>query len=467
MNPLHLLIDGQLVAGDLDMDVINPATEALLCKSPRASKRQLDAAIAAAKKAFPGWRATPMASRAALLEQVAQRLEANVDELARLLTQEQGKPLADARGEVLGSALYFRHFSKAQLPVQVIEHSDSRHVEAHRLPLGVVAAIVPWNFPLILMAFKLPAALVAGNTVLLKPAASTPLTTLRFGELVADLFPPGVLNIITDANDLGAAITAHPDVRKVSFTGSTETGKRVMAGAADTLKRLTLELGGNDAAIVLDDVDVKSVAGRVFKAGFANSGQVCIAIKRLYVQDGVYDAVCDELARLANEVVVGDGLAPDTQYGPLQNKAQYEKVKGFIEDARHSGNIIAGGSTQAGPGYFIRPTVVRDIAEGSRLVDEEQFGPILPVIRFTDPDDAVARANNSPYGLGSSIWSSNAQRAYRLAEMMDAGTVWVNKHRELAPGIPFGGCKFSGMGTELGERGLEEFTQLKVINIAA
>lgn len=313
----------------------------------------------------------------------------------------------------------------------VTDDATSR-IEVRRKPLGVVGAIVPWNFPLILMAFKVPAALLAGNTVVLKPAATTPLSTLRFAELVKDLVPPGVLNVIADANDLGGEMTRHPDIRKISFTGSTETGKKVMASAADALKRISLELGGNDALIVLDDVDPKETAPKVFGAAMQNAGQVCIAAKRIYVHESIYDAMCDEFARLANAMVVGDGLEQGTQMGPLQNKAQFEKVMGFIESAKRDGKVIAGGGRKGDKGYFINPTVVRDIAEGSQLVDEEQFGPVMPVIKYSDPKDAVARANASIYGLGGSIWAKDSDRAWDLAEGMESGSVWVNKHADLA-----------------------------------
>jgi acyl-CoA reductase-like NAD-dependent aldehyde dehydrogenase len=466
MAQLQLLIDGRLVDGDSTLEVINPATEQLVAFCARASKAQLDQAVAAAKAAFPAWRDTPIAERKAKLIQIAEVIEANAAELARLLTQEQGKPIGDATGEVYGAAAFFRYFTSLDLPVKVIDDSEGRKVEAHRRPLGVIGAIVPWNFPLILMAFKVPAALLAGNTVVLKPAATTPLSTLRLAALIKDILPAGVLNVIADANDLGGALTAHPDVRKVSFTGSTATGKKVMAGAADALKRITLELGGNDAGIVLSDVDPKTAAPKIFQGAFQNSGQVCIALKRLYVHESIYDAMCAELAQLADAAVMGDGLEQGTQIGPLQNKMQYDKVRELIEDARQDGKIIAGGVVPDQPGYFIRPTIVRDITDGSRLVDEEQFGPVLPVIKFADDEDALARANNTPYGLGGSIWSADLDRAYALAGRMDSGTVWINKHSELAPNIPFGGAKQSGIGVELGEEGLAEFTQLQVINMA-
>jgi acyl-CoA reductase-like NAD-dependent aldehyde dehydrogenase len=466
MSEFKLLINGQLVDGDSTMEVINPATEQPVAVCARASKAQLDQAVAAAKAAFPAWSATPIDERRKVLVAIADAIQANIPDFARLLTQEQGKPLQDAMGEVFGTAAFFRYFASLDLEPKVVTDTAEARVEIRRRPLGVVGAIVPWNFPMILMAFKAPAALLAGNTVVLKPAGTTPLTTLKLGALIKDLVPPGVLNIIADANDLGGEMTNHPDIRKISFTGSTETGKKVMAGAADALKRVSLELGGNDALIVLDDVDPKTTAPKVYGAAMQNAGQVCIAAKRVYVHESIYDAMCDELAKLANEAVVGDGLEQGTQMGPLQNKQQFDKVLGFIESARKDGKVIAGGERLGDKGYFIRPTVVRDIAEGSKLVDEEQFGPVMPVIKYSDPADAVRRANDSVYGLGGSIWAKDSERAWDLAAGMESGSVWVNKHADLAPHLPFGGSKLSGVGVELGEEGLKEFTQVQVLNMA-
>jgi acyl-CoA reductase-like NAD-dependent aldehyde dehydrogenase len=423
--------------------------------------------VAAAKAAFPGWAATPVDERRAVLRTIADRIDAYADELARLLTKEQGKPIGSAKNELWFIAHSFRAHVAYELPSEVIKNGAGRHIELHRKPLGVVALILPWNFPLALLAFKLPFALLTGNTVVVKPAPTTPLTTLRLGELLADLLPAGVLNVIADVNDLGGALTQHPDVRKVSFTGSAATGRKVMANAAETLKRVSLELGGNDAAIVLEDADPKALAPKLFASAFGNSGQVCIAIKRLYVHDAIYDAMCAELAILADAAVVGDGFEQGTTHGPLQNKAQLDKVLDLLEDARKHGTVIAGGTRPDRPGYFLRPTIVRDIAEGTRLVDEEQFGPVLPVIRFADDEDILARANNSPYGLGGSIWSPDVERARALADRMDAGTVGINQHVGIDADVPFGGSKQSGIGTELGKEGLLEFTQLKVISSAS
>ncbi len=466
MTGYKLLIGGALVDGDMTMDVLNPATEAVLATCPRASEAQLDAAVAAAKAAFPAWAATPITERRALLLKLADGLQARAPEFARLLTQEQGKPLPEATAEIAYTEAFIRHLATLELEEKLIEDGDSRRVQMKRKPLGVVGAIIPWNFPVLIVAFKLPLALLAGNTIVVKPAPTTPLTTLLLGELCAEIFPAGVVNIVTDQNDLGARLTSHPDVAKVSFTGSTETGKKVMASAAASIKRITLELGGNDAAIVLPDADPAKAAPGIFGGAFLNAGQVCLAIKRVYVHDDIYDEMCAALAKLAEAAVVDDGLLQGAQIGPLQNKAQYEKVKTFIDDARANGNIIAGGTVDDRPGYFIRPTIVRDISDGTMLVDEEQFGPVLPVIRFSDAEDALARANASPWGLGGSVWSGDRDTAYDLAERMEAGTVWINKHLDFGPNIPFGGAKQSGIGVEFAEEGLAEFTQIRVINEA-
>ncbi len=466
MDSYKLLIGGALVDGDATMEVINPATEEVLAHCPRASAAQANAAVDAADAAFPGWAATPIGERRAAILKLADLLGQEAAPLARLLTQEQGKPLPEAVAEIAYTEAFIRHLATFDMQVQVLEDGPTRRVEVHRKPLGVVAAIVPWNFPILLIAFKLPPALLAGNTIVVKPAPTTPLTTLKFGELCARAFPPGVVNIITDANELGPLLTQHPKVRKISMTGSTETGRKVMASAAGQLKRVTLELGGNDAGIVLGDIDVKAAAPGLFQSAFMNCGQVCISLKRLYVHETVYDEVVDELARLAREAVVDDGLKQGTQIGPLQNRAQYEKVQTFLADARQHGTIVAGGEVMDRPGFFIAPTIVRDISDGTKLVDEEQFGPILPVIRFTDPADAVRRANDSPYGLGGSVWSGDTALATELAGQIDAGTVWVNKHLDFGPNIPFGGSKQSGIGSELAEEGFLEYTQTRVINIA-
>ena len=462
----NLLIDGRAVAGAGSFEVINPATERVLARCPRADEAQLNAAVAAAKAAYPSWSRRPISERRRLLEQVAERMVERGAELARLLTQEQGKPLIQARREIERSAGMIKAFAAMDLPDKVLKEADNVRIVQQRAALGVVAAITPWNLPIILLMSKFAPALLAGNTMVIKPAPTTPLTTLRFGEICAQVLPAGVVNIIADLNDLGDALTSHPDVAKVAFTGSTATGRKVMASAAATVKRLTLELGGNDAAIVIDDVVVKDVAAKIFAGAMGNSGQVCLAIKRVYAPNSIYDELCAELARLADAAVIGDGLDEKTEFGPLQNKAQLERVQDFVEDARRRGKIIAGGTRPNGPGYFMRPTIVRDIPDDARLVREEQFGPVLPVLRYSDLDDAIARTNDSEYGLGATVWGTNLERAYQVASQIDSGTVWVNKHLELRPDVPFAGAKQSGHGIELGHEGLEEFTQVRIINMA-
>ena len=466
MSDYRLLIGGQLVAGDSTMDVINPATEEVLAVCPRGSERQMNEAVAAAKAAFKGWAKQPIEERRACVNKLADTIDARTTELARLLTQEQGKPLSESTAEITYTAAFLRYLASLDLHGRLIEDNDTRRVELRRKPLGVVGCIIPWNFPVLIVAFKAPVALIAGNTLVIKPAPTTPLTTLRIGELCAEIFPAGVVNIVTDQNDLGGVLTGHPDIAKISFTGSTDTGKKVMASAASTIKRITLELGGNDAAIVMPDADPVAVAPGIFAAATMNAGQVCLAIKRVYAHESHYDALCAELTKLADATIVDDGLKQGSQIGPLQNKMQYEKVKGFLEDARAHGNIIAGGQVEDRPGYFIRPTIVRDVEDGTRIVDEEQFGPILPIIKYSDPEAALAKANASPWGLGGSVWGQDRDKAYALACEMDSGTVWINKHLDFGPNIPFGGAKQSGIGVEFAEEGLNEFTQIQVINEA-
>jgi len=462
-----LLIGGKLVEGAETLDVINPATGRVFAVAPRANRAQLDAAVDAAKAAFPDWSKRPVAERSAFLLKLADALEAGKDTFARLLTQEQGKPLAHAHGEIEHTIAIARYFAALELRPEVLKDDATQRVIRQHRPLGVVGAITPWNVPLLLLMIKVAPALVAGNTVVAKPAPTTPLTTLRFGTLCARILPAGVVNVIVDQNDLGSALTGNPAVAKVAFTGSTATGKKVMESAAGTLKRLTLELGGNDPAIVLDDADPKEIAPKIYNAAVYIAGQVCIAIKRLYVHNSLYEAVCDELGKLARATVVGDGLEPGTQMGPIQNKAQFERVKSFLEKgARKSGEVIAGGRPLERDGYFIPPTIVRDVPEDARLVREEQFGPILPVLRYSQIDDAVARANDTDYGLGASVWSSDLERAFAVASRIEAGTVWVNKHLDVAVDVPFAGAKQSGMGAEMGREGLEEYTQPAIVNMA-
>ena len=466
MRDFRLLINGKLVAGAARLGIINPATEEVLAEAPRADHAQLDEAVAAAKAAFLAWSARPIRERGARLVELADALEARQNEFARLLTEEQGKPLSESYLEIGGAVSILRYYATLDLPLEVLKEEIARKVVRQSTPLGVVATIIPWNAPVLVLAVKIAPALLAGNTVVAKPAPTTPLTALLFGEICGEVLPAGVVNIIVDRNDLGDLLSSHPDVAKVSFTGSAATGKKVMSSAAGTLKRLTLELGGNDAAIVLDDVDSIEVAAKLFAAATINAGQICLAVKRVYVHNTQYDHMCEELGRLAHETVVGEGLKLGTQMGPLQNKAQFERVRGFLDEAKRRGKIVAGGEVLDRKGYFIKPTIVRDIPDDLRLVREEQFGPIVPVLRYFDIDDAIARANNTDYGLGGSVWGKDLDRALHVATRIDSGIVWINKCLDAPLDIPIGGAKQSGIGAELGQEGLEAFTQTKIINMA-
>jgi acyl-CoA reductase-like NAD-dependent aldehyde dehydrogenase len=464
--PDRLLIDGELVPGAATMDVINPATGKPLTRCPRADLGQLNAAVAAGKAAFPAWSRKSWDERKRSLIALAEALASQHEEFAKLMTLEQGKPLDQARYEIGGAIAMIHAFTQMKIEPKVLREDAAHKIVQLRAPLGVVAAITPWNFPMILLMIKLAPALISGNTVVAKPAPTTPLTTLKFGELAARLLPPGVLSVIVDQNDLGTALTQHPDVAKVAFTGSTATGRKVMASVAGTIKRLTLELGGNDAAIILPGTNAREIAPKIFMGAMMNAGQICLAIKRVYAHESIYEELCAELARLANEAVIGDGTQPGTQIGPVQNRTQFEKVKEYIADGAARGTIIAGGKALPGDGYFISPTIVRDIPDDARLVREEQFGPVLPVMKYTEIDDAIARANDSEYGLGGTVWGPDLAQAFEVASKLDSGTVWVNKHLDLPPDIPFAGAKQSGLGAEMGHEGLEEFTQPKVINLA-
>lgn len=463
-----LVVDGKPVETSRKFDVIDPATGTVFAQAPLASLADLDRAVAAARRVFPAWAATPIEVRAAAIEMIADAIEAERDALGAILSREQGKPLQkSAVGEIMGAAAWARATAKLRPPIEVVKDIANELVEVHRRPLGVVGSITPWNYPVLIAIWHVIPALLAGNTVVLKPSPYTPLSTLRLIEIANAYLPAGVLNSVTGDAELGQAMTGHPGIDKIIFTGSTATGRRIMANGASNLKRLTLELGGNDAAIVLPDADIEAIAPKIFSKSFGNSGQTCAALKRLYVHEAVHDALAERLAEMARAAKVGPGNDPDTQFGPVQNKAQFDYVCALADDAKASGGkFLSGGIPLDREGYFFPLTVVVDVADGVRLVDEEQFGPILPLIRFSDPEDALARANASENGLGGSVWSSDIPKARALAERMQAGTVWVNDHSTISPDAPFGGAKQSGVGTEFGLHGLDEYMQLQTVRIS-
>lgn len=461
----QMMIDGKMVESAAWIDVRNPATGNVFDSAPDASAADLDAAVDAATRAFPAWRDTPIATRKAALVKAAETIEAHADELASLFVQEQGRPLAGAKMEILGAAMWMKATTALDIPVDITENSDSRRVEVHHVPLGVVCGIVPWNFPILLASWKIGPALLAGNTLVLKPSPFTPLCTLRIGELLRDVFPAGVFNVICGADALGPLMTAHPGFAKISFTGSTATGKRVMESAAKDLKRITLELGGNDAAIVLPDVDVDAVAAQLFEGAFHNTAQVCVATKRLFIHADIYDKLRDRLHQLAKELPVGDGAQQGNRYGPVQNEPQYRRVLSLLDDARANGLTLLEGGAVPEQGYFVPLTLVDNPPDDSRVVVEEAFGPVLPLLKFTDIDDVVARANDSEYGLAGAVWSADIEAATAIAHRLDTGTVWINQNLQSTPFTPLAGAKQSGFGQENGLPGLLEFTRPKALFI--
>jgi len=460
------LIDGELISGTPALDVINPATGAVFARAPRATRADLERAVTAARRASHSWRERSFAQRRACIERMSAALRAQQSELAELLTREQGKPLPQAREEIVRAAIQSEGMAAISINSELILDDAQRRIELHYVALGVVGIITPWNAPINLAAGPLTMALYTGNTVVLKPSPYTPLCTLKLGELLRDIFPAGVVNVLAGGDDCGQWMSEHPGIDKISFTGSIASGKKVMASAAATLKRVTLELGGNDAAIVLDDVDPQAIAPKLFFASFVNSGQVCMAIKRIYAHERIYPALCEALASEARQARIGDGLQADSQFGPIQNRMQYERVLGLLADSRRrGGHILAGGQTPSGPGYFVAPTIITDLPEDARLVTEEQFGPLLPVLRFSDVEDAIRRANDTRYGLAASVWSNDLERAKAIALRLEVGTAWVNQHRATAANVPFGGIKESGIGRNYAELGLKGNMEARVLSV--
>jgi acyl-CoA reductase-like NAD-dependent aldehyde dehydrogenase len=461
-----LVIDGRVVTTAERLDVLNPATGALVGTAPSCTREQLDLAFAAAEWAAAGWRSSDRARRDAI-GAAAAALAGAIDEIAPLLQAEQGKPMREARREVEAAAYWLGHYETSDLARETLRDDRRALVEVRRRPVGVVAAITPWNFPLLLACWKIGPALAAGCTMVLKPSPFTPLSTLRMVEVLNTALPTGVLTGVAGRDELGPWMTAHPAVRKITFTGSVATGKRVMAAAADDLKRVTLELGGNDAAILLDDVDAGATAKRLFWSAFLNAGQLCCAVKRVYVPRAKKDELVEALAAEAAAVVVGDGAVRGTTMGPLVNAAQRDHVRGLVDEAVRAGarSTNAGAAVPDG-GHFFAPTILDGADDAMRIVADEQFGPALPVVAYDDVEDALARANASHFGLGGSVWSPDEERAAALAERLECGTAWVNTHYANDPGQPFGGLKWSGVGVENGHWGVETFTDVQVVHRA-
>ncbi|WP_306089992.1 aldehyde dehydrogenase family protein [Qipengyuania flava] len=467
MTDYKNLIDGEMVDNGEWLEVLNPANEQVVGRVPAAGKDELDRAVAAARRAFKTWKKTSHEERQQVIQGIAAAIKENADELFRLLTTEQGKPHAQAQQEIYGAAGLAAAQSTLTLDDVVNQDDDTRLSRTRRVPVGVVGGIVPWNFPIMMAIQKIVPALVAGCTIVLKPSPFTPLTTLRIAELIKDVVPAGTVNIITGEDTLGPLITGHPDIDKITFTGSTATGKKIMEGAAGDLKRITLELGGNDASIVLPDADVEKVAEQLFWSSFSNAGQVCIAAKRIYIHEDIYDDLSKAIAEYAKTVVVGDGSQQGTGVGPIQNRKQYERVLELIQDAKDNGyKFLTGGDKDpSGTGYYVPITILDNPPEDARIVAEEQFGPVMPLMKFESVDEVIERANNSEYGLAGAVWTKDTDKGVEIAEQLETGTVWINEFMQLSPFAPFGGHKQSGFGAEYGIDGLKEFTYPQVITV--
>ncbi len=462
----QLTIDGDTASSTRQIEVINPATAQVFAAVPDAGAEELDRAAAAARRAGIIWQALPLQERQGYVRKLVEVIREHIDELALLVTLEQGKPVSRARGEINSGLAYCLRYASMELPVEVVRDDVDERIEIHRVPVGVVGAITAWNYPLLLALWKIGPGLVAGNPVIVKPSPYTPVATLRLGELAQQVLPPGVLQVLSGGDELGRALTTHPLVSKISFTGSERTGKAIMAAAAPTLKRLTLELGGNDAGIVLDDVDPAAIAADLYWGGLSNCGQVCAGLKRLYVPERLASGIEDALAGVAATIVVGDGTRDGVDMGPIQNKMQFDRVEALTAAARADGaEVYFRGEAPAGPGYFHPVTLVRRAADDMALVAEEQFGPVLPVLTYRTVDEAVARANDSDLGLGASVWSGDEDRAVGVAAQLEAGTVWVNQHPMLSPDVPFGGVKQSGLGVESSLYGLLAYTDISVLRV--
>lgn len=447
-------------------NVINPSTGEVLGTCPNSTEAQLESTVEAANVAFKSWSQTSDEVRVNALNKMADLIAENAEELAKLLTQEQGKPLKGlgSEFEIGGVIGWLRATAAMTIDTKVLEDSDALKAVLLRKPVGVVASITPWNWPLMIAIWHLAPAIRVGCTVVIKPANNTPLSTVLMVDILNKALPSGVLSIIT--GHVGHMLPSHKDIHKVVFTGSTPVGKVVMKNAADTLKRLTLELGGNDAGIVLPDVDAKAIAEGLFWGAFINNGQTCAALKRLYVHEDVYDEVCEALTEVVANMPMGDGLDEKNVFGPIQNKSQFNLVSELVEDAKNSGaKILCGGEAISGKGYFYPLTLVANAVEGMRLVDEEQFGPVLPIIKYSNVEDALAQANRSDMGLGGSVWSNDVELAQSIAARIESGSVWINGHGQLSPNVPFGGIKSSGIGVEFGQEGLYEYTTTQSMHI--
>ncbi|WP_159553155.1 aldehyde dehydrogenase family protein [Citricoccus sp. K5] len=459
------LIDGEVVSDGQRFDVIAPWNGRVLARCPAAEAELLEKAVRSARRSQQSWAADSEARRSALAN-IADRLDEHADDLGTVNSAETGKPLHIGVGEIRGAAEHARWYARQSLRVDTLEDSDAELTQVIREPVGVVAAIVPWNGPILMLINKIAASIATGNTVIAKSSPFTPLTSLLVGALLRDLVPAGTVNILAGGDVLGKAMTAHPDVNMVAFTGSVDAGRDIMAAGAPTLKRMLLELGGNDAAVVLSDADLETAIPKLYRGAFALSGQICAAIKRLYVHESIFDDVVEGMAALALAAKAGTPWEDGVTMGPLTTKPQFDRVCSLMEDAlQNGGRAVTGGKALDKEGFFIPPTIITGVDHGVRLVDEEQFGPVLPIMSYRNLDEVMERANATEFGLGGSIWTADVQEGLRLAGRLRTGGAWVNRHPLVGASIPFGGAKQSGLGREGGQIGLDAFCELKTVSV--
>ncbi|KXL51221.1 hypothetical protein M433DRAFT_6988 [Acidomyces richmondensis BFW] len=458
------IVDGQLRGGKDKHYGINPATGEKSWPVPIGTQQDVDDAVASAAKAFESWQEVPIEKRKELLQKYCDHYMSYADEMTDLLCTETGKPRQFAEFEVKGVAMFFGHHLQLDIPEERIE-DDEKVLVTRYTPLGVVGAICPWNFPLVLSFGKIIPALLTGNTIIVKPSPYTPYTTLKAVELAQDIFPPGVIQAIGGDDKLGPMLTAHPDIAKISFTGSIATGKKIMAACASTLKRVTLELGGNDASIVLPDVDIKKTAPELVMGAFQNSGQVCVATKRIYIHEDIYDEMLKEMVEFTKTIKVGPPES-GSLLGPIQNSMQYERVKGFFEDTKAKGYKFAVGEpdVKPGKGFYVQPTIIDNPPNDSRIIQEEPFGPIVPTQPWKDEDEVIKRANKTNTGLGACVWGKDVARAERIGRRLQAGSVFINSWEKPTPQAIFGGHKESGIGGEWGTDGLKAYCNAQVMH---
>lgn len=469
MSTFNLTIAGKPAPAQRAFDVINPADESIVASCPLATPEMVDAAVASSRQAFPYWAALSDAERTAKLHAIADLIERNHRELAELVTREQGKPQSGpgANLELGGAATWTRITANLQLGEETISDDESGSIVVTRKPVGVVASITPWNWPLLIAVWHVMPALKAGCTVVIKPSPLTPLSTLRLVELMNQVLPPGVINVVTGGPEIGSYLSNHPGVAKVVFTGSIPTGRKIMEGASQTLKRVTLELGGNDAGIILPGTHIDPLLERLFWGCFINAGQTCAALKRLYVHENQYEQVVKAFADYCARIPVGNGLDPRNLIGPVSNRMQLQKISAYVDDGRARGaRIVIGGERAKGRGFFYPLTVIADATDDMKVVQEEQFGPAIPVLKYRSIDEAIQRSNALEVGLGGSVWGDDPKTAAGVARRLECGTAWVNQHGTLHPLAPFGGIKCSGIGVEFNVDGLKEYTTVQVLNIA-